>query len=396
MGRRIRGRSSCGYPVPTAYYPVLRFPPVLFGRSAIRVRHAIAIRSKLHREMTENVGQALAGSVVAKRICVLLCIVLAAGIEVEARAPLPLPAEFLVGRHTFFDFGPPTDFYELFYVHSTANGSAIEKITLIPAADVCLRPATVEFASASVPDTIATILGSRNPCEISERRLRKERSRKKSGLVFSGADISMEVDCAGKARIIRADILDRDMFDSATRTPENTWTMQLLSRLDSAVGTTPMDKPLFPVSYENGSRQMLPDTVRQRLVSGGYDQLFDGAPDKPSGLYKASQVTPPKAEVRLLTVVPAEPQNVVFPTYPPIAKLARIEGIVVITGQITSSGAVTHLAVESGHPMLREAAKQAVGRWHFSGDSASQQVNATFEFKLQCASPMQPPSSSVP
>ena len=30
--------------------------------------------------------------------------------------PPPPPTEFEIGQHTFFDFGPPFDFYELYLV----------------------------------------------------------------------------------------------------------------------------------------------------------------------------------------------------------------------------------------------------------------------------------------
>jgi len=43
--------------------------------------------------------------------------------------------------------------------------------------------------------------------------------------------------CGGETRLIRSDILDRDMFDASAHTPENTaWTMQLLEKLDKPLG----------------------------------------------------------------------------------------------------------------------------------------------------------------
>ena len=55
---------------------------------------------------------------------------------------LPTPDQFIVGRHSFFDFGPPTDFYELFVVRSAPKGSSIERISLTPpdlTGDFCTR-----------------------------------------------------------------------------------------------------------------------------------------------------------------------------------------------------------------------------------------------------------------
>jgi len=61
------------------------------------------------------------------------------------RRPMPtVPNQFEVGRHTFFDFGPPTDFYELFSVRPSAHGTIVERITLTPAADSCFQPTEVQ------------------------------------------------------------------------------------------------------------------------------------------------------------------------------------------------------------------------------------------------------------
>src|SRR5271170_2518782 len=139
------------------------------------------------------------------------------------------PDQFEIGRHTFFDFGPPSDYYELFVVHPTVNGTSIERITLTPPVDSCTRQAKLEVASASINESIAALLGSTNPCAIPEKELRRELKRCKKCLTFSGADVALQVQCGTQARIIRSDILDKDMFDPAPNTPEHTsWTMQLL------------------------------------------------------------------------------------------------------------------------------------------------------------------------
>jgi len=146
------------------------------------------------------------------------------------------PERFLIARHTFIDVGPPNDFYEIISVRGTStNRTTVEKITLTPAGDACIQPPTVEMATSEIPDPIKVVLEGRNPCSIPDKALRKELKRRKQGLVFSGAEISMHVQCGGQDRIIRADVLDRDMFDPNAATPENTsWTMRLLARVDKA------------------------------------------------------------------------------------------------------------------------------------------------------------------
>src|SRR5882762_9345741 len=161
---------------------------------------------------------------------------------------LTLPDQFVIGRHTFFDFGPPTDFYELFLVRSAGSDTSIQRITLIPPANICIAPAKFESVSASLRGTPAKLLGSTNPCTVPEKDLRRELRRCKNCLVFSGIKVVMQVECGTQTRLIRSDILDRDMFDPTTKTPEHTsWTIALLQRMDSAVGPGAIDtQRIFP------------------------------------------------------------------------------------------------------------------------------------------------------
>jgi protein TonB len=55
----------------------------------------------------------------------------------------------------------------------------------------------------------------------------------------------------------------------------------------------------------------------------------------------------------------------VEPTYPPLAKQARIQGVVVLTAIIGNDGNIQNLQVVSGHPMLAPAAIEAVKHWRY-------------------------------
>jgi TonB family protein len=61
-----------------------------------------------------------------------------------------------------------------------------------------------------------------------------------------------------------------------------------------------------------------------------------------------------------------EAQNIltkVNPVYPPLAKQARIQGTVRFNAIIGADGTVQNLQVVSGHPMLVQAALEAVKQW---------------------------------
>ena len=55
----------------------------------------------------------------------------------------------------------------------------------------------------------------------------------------------------------------------------------------------------------------------------------------------------------------------VQPTYPPLARQARVQGTVVLTAVIGKDGSIQNLRVLSGHPMLTGSALEAVKQWRY-------------------------------
>jgi len=55
----------------------------------------------------------------------------------------------------------------------------------------------------------------------------------------------------------------------------------------------------------------------------------------------------------------------VKPSYPPLARQARIQGTVVLQAVIGKDGSIQNLKVVSGHPMLAPAALEAVKQWRY-------------------------------
>jgi periplasmic protein TonB len=55
----------------------------------------------------------------------------------------------------------------------------------------------------------------------------------------------------------------------------------------------------------------------------------------------------------------------VAPTYPPLARQARIQGTVILQAQISKTGDIENLQLISGHPMLAPAAIEAVKQWKY-------------------------------
>lgn len=307
----------------------------------------------------------------------------------KQHAAVPMPDHFEIGRHTFFDFGPPFDYYELLLVRSNGLGASIQRIILTPPGDECTAPAAVDVASASMSESISVVLGNENPCEIPEKELRRELKRCKHCIVFSGANITMRVPCGAGSRLIRSDILDKDMFSTSPKTPEHTsWTMQLLARLDQALGPGVMEKPVFSLSADERKADVHLDTVVEReLGFGVYDELFPYTAQKLSELYHAAQIPVPRPTAQLLGSLAFPPQDLVLPQYPPLALATHTEGIVSFTFIPDAEGSPTSLTFNRGHPLLLEAVRHAIATWKFPKDAAGQTISASIQFSLNCQIP---------
>lgn len=55
----------------------------------------------------------------------------------------------------------------------------------------------------------------------------------------------------------------------------------------------------------------------------------------------------------------------ILPTYPPLARVARLQGQVVLQAVISKQGTIENLRVLAGHPMLVPAAIEAVRQWRY-------------------------------
>jgi len=74
-----------------------------------------------------------------------------------------------------------------------------------------------------------------------------------------------------------------------------------------------------------------------------------------------------------------------LPVYPAFAKEAHVEGDVVVRTTIDKNGNVTHMDIVSGPTMLRQAARDALGRWKYEpskldGQPVSVQLLVTIKF----------------
>ncbi|HUI41759.1 MAG TPA: TonB family protein [Terriglobia bacterium] len=124
------------------------------------------------------------------------------------------------------------------------------------------------------------------------------------------------------------------------------------------------------------------------------------SPSSPAGLRGAPQsadeqadtqgTEPPALPKRIRVggnVMEAKLVNKVVPAYPPPAKMAHVEGTVILNAVIGRDGAVKDLKIVSGHPLLAQAAVDAVRRWRYqttllNGDPVEVETEIDVNFTL--------------
>lgn len=120
-----------------------------------------------------------------------------------------------------------------------------------------------------------------------------------------------------------------------------------------------------------------------------------GDPNGPAlpfaGAHAVMPVTPPPKpivhEFRTSKMLQGSLIRRVEPTYPPMARAARIQGAVLLAAVIGKDGTITDLHTISGHPMLVRAAVDAVSQWRYrpyilNGEAIEVETQITVNFIL--------------
>lgn len=87
------------------------------------------------------------------------------------------------------------------------------------------------------------------------------------------------------------------------------------------------------------------------------------------GIISSTPVEVPKVAPQRIRVSQGVSQGLVIhrvqPVYPMLARSARIQGTVVLQAEISKEGTIQDLRLISGHPMLTQAAIDAVKQWRY-------------------------------
>lgn len=130
---------------------------------------------------------------------------------------------------------------------------------------------------------------------------------------------------------------------------------------------------ILPVLPSNGVSVSVENTPPDiPFGSGGNGSHNPGSPEgiwNGAGDPTAHVVMPRHAEItprpHMSVMMEGHLIHRVDPTYPQIARTARVEGSVVIAAVIGTDGSVQKLQVLSGNPLLVPAARDAVAQWRY-------------------------------
>ena len=157
--------------------------------------------------------------------------------------------------------------------------------------------------------------------------------------------------------------------------------------------TAPVNKrqeaPPPPASATGGVLEGVPGGVVGGVSSGVSSEMLNSAPSVP--VLAKSPVPMPAKRMRIASrVAEANLIHDVAPQYPPEAGRARIEGAVVLMAVIGKDGGVQDVQVESGLPILAQAAIDAVRQWRYKpymidGEPVEVDSRITINFTLSAS-----------
>lgn len=193
----------------------------------------------------------------------------------------------------------------------------------------------------------------------------------------------------------------------AVRTVSTPVTLGRVHQPDSPMHPQRGTGEAVPVTNLDPSRLLLPSHFHRGIggnEQAGIEASGDGVNDGvglPGGAQDGLAVSIFSGAHPVMPATPAKPAHMfrpsnllagslirrVEPTYPPLARSARIQGSVVLFASIGSDGTMQNLRVLSGHPLLVGAAVDAVKQWRYrpyilNGEPIEVETEITVNFVL--------------
>ena len=161
--------------------------------------------------------------------------------------------------------------------------------------------------------------------------------------------------------------------------------------------TTVFLPPRIPtvIDMSNDSTPSAPDISNRPPGTGPSTNGVPGGNERDSNSEAWRRPRPPEpapvqsiARIRTSDISPALLVHRVDPAYPALLKMVRVEGIVRLHAIIGTDGTIQELELVSGHPILAQAALEAVRQWRYrptllNGQPVEVETHITVVFELR-------------
>ncbi len=160
------------------------------------------------------------------------------------------------------------------------------------------------------------------------------------------------------------------------------------SRIPSRVQMIKEDDAPPPIATTGGVVGGVPGGIPGGQMGG----VIGGIISSSSSLAVVPRLSQPAPAVQRVRVSQGVTKGLLIyrvePAYPPLAKQARIQGVVVMTAGIDKGGNVQNLQVVIGHPLLAPAAIEAVKQWRYkpfllNGQPVEVETTVTVNFHVR-------------
>ncbi len=160
------------------------------------------------------------------------------------------------------------------------------------------------------------------------------------------------------------------------------------NRIPAKVQMVKEDDAPAPVATTGGMVGGVPGGIPGGQLGG----VIGGIISSSSSLAAVPKLSQPAPAVQRVRVSQGVTKGLLIyrvePAYPPLAKQARIQGVVVLTAIIGKDGNVQNLQLVSGHPLLAPAAIEAVKQWRYkpfllNGQPVEVETTVTVNFRVR-------------
>ena len=170
--------------------------------------------------------------------------------------------------------------------------------------------------------------------------------------------------------------IDQSLLAPRFDTPKHVEVFSAQPRIQKVIQADPniLTAPQFiPKVIEYVDEPTLPNLPPSAAINS-VGSLLRGLINPPAEEIKPSDPGPPPPPPPVVKIDPmpqgglVQAANLIYrvnPAYPPLARAARVQGVVVMEAVISREGLIESLRVVSGHPLLSQAALDAVRQWKY-------------------------------